>query len=183
VLLRLSADAFFNRVHDKIVAIPTRNLFVWSMQNIGEVRTRGLDFQLDASSALGRRGRISVNLAYTFQEASDISDRNSSDYGSQIPYIPWETFSATFQLVHRAFSLDYSLLFNGYRYVSAENIPQNMLPSWWISDAGLAWSPEAGRYKYRIKAGVTNLFDKDYVVIRSFPMPGRGFVISGAFNF
>lgn len=183
VLFRLSADAFFNRVHEKIVAIPTQNLFVWSMQNIGEVRTRGLDIQLDASAALGRRGKASVNLAYTYQEASDISDKNSSDYGNQIPYIPWETFSAMFQLVHRSFSIDYNLLFNGYRYVSSENIPQNLLPSWWISDAGLAWSPEAGRYKYRIKAGVTNLFDKDYVVIRSFPMPGRGFVISGAFNF
>ncbi|WP_367327750.1 TonB-dependent receptor [Lentimicrobium sp.] len=183
VLLRMSADAFFNRVHNKIVAIPTQNLFVWSMQNIGEVSTGGLDFQLDATAAMNRRSRISVNLAYTFQKASDISDKNSSVYGNQIPYIPYETFSAMFQFGYRAFSLDYNVLFNGYRYVSAENIPQNLLPSWWISDAGVAWNPEAGRYKYRIKAGVTNLFDKDYVVIRSFPMPGRGILVSGTFTF
>ena len=183
LLLRLNADVFFNRVYNKIVAIPTQNLFVWSMQNIGEVSTGGLDFQLDATAAMNRRSRISVNLAYTFQKASDISDKNSSVYGNQIPYIPYETFSAMFQFGYRAFSLDYNVLFNGYRYVSAENIPQNLLPSWWISDAGVAWNPEAGRYKYRIKAGVTNLFDKDYVVIRSFPMPGRGILVSGAFTF
>ena len=33
--LTLTADAYVNRVTDKIVAIPTKNLFVWSMVNLG----------------------------------------------------------------------------------------------------------------------------------------------------
>jgi vitamin B12 transporter len=34
---------YYNHITDKIVAIPTKNLFVWSIQNIGEVHASGLD--------------------------------------------------------------------------------------------------------------------------------------------
>jgi vitamin B12 transporter len=37
----LYTDVFTNRVKDKIVAVPTQNLFVWSMRNLGKVDIRG----------------------------------------------------------------------------------------------------------------------------------------------
>lgn len=183
VSLRLSADAFFNRVDDKIIAIPTQNLFVWSMRNIGKVRTKGIDLQAEARVTAAQHLQASVNINYTFQEAADVSDKNSNFYGNQIPYVPYETFSAMTQLSFRDFALDYNLLFNGFRYVSSENTRQNMLPSWWVSDAGFSWNPQYSRMKYSIKAGITNLFDEQYVVIKSFPMPGRGFLITGSVKF
>ena len=39
--LTLTVDAYMNRVTDKIVAIPTKNLFVWSMVNLGKVDIKG----------------------------------------------------------------------------------------------------------------------------------------------
>ena len=41
--LTFTADAYMNRVTDKIVAIPTKNLFVWSMVNLGKVNIKGMD--------------------------------------------------------------------------------------------------------------------------------------------
>ena len=33
----VTADAYYNKVKDKIIAIPTKNLFIWSMVNLGKV--------------------------------------------------------------------------------------------------------------------------------------------------
>lgn len=38
-----SADGFYNLIEDKIIAIPTKDLFNWSMQNIGKVNVIGYD--------------------------------------------------------------------------------------------------------------------------------------------
>lgn len=35
--LKISADAYYNRVKDKIVAVPA--MFVWKMSNVGKVET------------------------------------------------------------------------------------------------------------------------------------------------
>jgi len=44
VRLYIRSNLFFNRVNNKIVAIPTKNLFVWSMQNVANVNIFGGEF-------------------------------------------------------------------------------------------------------------------------------------------
>lgn len=43
---QFSADAYYNIVNDKIIAVPT--MFVWKMSNIGKVETIGTDLTLAA---------------------------------------------------------------------------------------------------------------------------------------
>jgi outer membrane receptor protein involved in Fe transport len=181
--IRLTADVFKNRISNKIIAVPTQNLFVWSMQNIGKVSTTGAEILIEGLFKAGEKTNISASLGYTWQEALDVSDKTSETYEHQIPYVPYETFSGRIQLGYQNLSLDYNILFNGFRYSAATNIHQNLLPSWWISDAGLSWNLPAKRFSYKLKAEITNLLDKEYVVIRSFPMPGRSFGFSAALNF
>ena len=41
--LSATVDAYYNKVTDKIIAYPTKNLAVWSMRNLGSVEIKGID--------------------------------------------------------------------------------------------------------------------------------------------
>ena len=174
----LKADVFYNYIKDKIVAVPTKNLFVWSMRNIGKVNVRGAELQYDIKTRPFGDISYSLSCNYTYQEATDVTDKNSSTYDQQIPYIPYETFSARASATYRSFSLNYNALYNGYRYVLGENIYENMLPSWWTSDVSVVWKIQRNHYSINFKGEISNLFNKQYEIIRSFPMPGRAYAFT-----
>ncbi|MDD2528459.1 MAG: TonB-dependent receptor [Lentimicrobiaceae bacterium] len=177
------ADLFINQVNNKIIAVPTQNLFVWSMRNIGQVQTKGIELQLDQHSEISKNLTLNLSVNFTYQQALDVSNESLSSYRQQIPYIPLETFSGMASIRYHAVSLNYSLLFNGFRYISAANTWENMLPGWWVSDVSLSWEKKATKLSYQVKAEATNLFNEQYVVIKSFPMPGRSFALALGLNF
>jgi vitamin B12 transporter len=172
-----SADVFHNAITDKILAIPTQNLFVWSMQNIGKVDVRGLELQLQGHFNPGSIFSAGFFTNYTLQRAIDVTRESASWYRHQIPYIPRESFSGGINFEYDNFSLGFNSLFNGHRYVLAENIHTNMLSSWWHHDVVAGYQLKAGKTLFRIRLEVNNLFDRQYEVIRGFPMPGRGFFV------
>ena len=177
-------DVFYNRIQDKIVAIPTKNLFVWSMQNVGMVETKGIELQSQLETKKFWSGfYFALNVNYTFQKATDITKEGSATYGSQIAYIPVETFSALASLNYKKLSLNYNVMFNGYRYVLGENIYENMIPGWWISDVSLLYSFSIRENDIKLKAEVSNIFNNQYDVIRSFPMPGRAIYLTFIFKY
>src|SRR5690606_9009599 len=45
--LGFQSTQYLNLVNNKILAIPTKNLFVWSMQNVGRVLNYGADLDLN----------------------------------------------------------------------------------------------------------------------------------------
>ncbi len=170
------SDVFYNKVSDKIVAIPTKNLFVWSMHNIGKVNIKGLELQTRfQTKPVFKNFRFNFSCNYTYQEAIDVTDKISVTYKHQIPYIPFETFSAMSSFNYKKFSLNFNALFNGYRYVLGENIYQNMIPSWWVCDVSAVYDFSFKKYTFKMKGEINNLFDTHYEVIRSFPMPGRSY--------
>jgi len=176
--LSFKVDGFYNRVSDKIVAIPTKNLFVWSMTNIGKVDCRGTELQFQFQTKPLAKIRYSFLCNYSYQEAMDVTDSQSSTYNQQIPYIPFETFSANISANIKQFTLTYSSLFNGFRYVLGENSYDNMLHGWWVSDVTALYDYKIKKNTLRLKAEANNLFDLQYEVIKNFPMPGRSFFVT-----
>lgn len=170
-----STDIFHNAVKDKILAIPTQNLFVWSMRNIGKVDIRGMELQIQGQYFPGNDVSAGFFANYTLQRAIDITRDDASWYRHQIPYIPRESFSGGMDFEYDNFSLGFNSLFNGHRYVLAENIYQNMLPSWWHHDVIAGYQFDAGKTVFQVRFEVNNLLNRQYEVIRSFPMPGRGY--------
>lgn len=175
----LSTDVFYNKVTDKIVAVPTKNLFVWSMRNLGVVDIRGFELKAEiATLPLWGKFIFSASSNYTYQRALDVTDINSPTYKHQIPYVPVETFATKSTISYKNISIGYSLLFNGFRYALGENITDNLVPSWWVSDLTLLYNKEFNRHRLGVKGEISNLFNEQYEVIKSFPMPGRGFSIT-----
>jgi len=180
--LSFKADFYFNKVEDKIVAVPTKNLFVWSMLNIGEVNVRGMEFQTQFRVQPVTHTYLSLISNYTLQNAWDVTLPGSDTYQQQIPYIPVETFSALLSLRHKSLTMGYNSMFNGFRYVLGENTYENMIPSYWISDMTLMYDIQMKKHNLNVKGEVRNLYNTQYEVIRGFPMPGRAYYLTMTFT-
>ena len=92
--LEFQADAYYNEVTDKIVAMPTSNQFRWTMVNLGYVEMRGVDVALQTEWHLLKDLKANLRVNYTYEKAQDFTDAKSDYYGGQIPYIPWHSGSA-----------------------------------------------------------------------------------------
>lgn len=171
-------DAFHSRVRDKIIAVPTKNLFVWSMRNIGRVYSTGLEASLSARIPLGSEMLLTQHFNYTFQHATDQSSPSSPSYGQQIQYLPVHAFNGYAQLSSGKLWAALSYYFNSERYFLPENLPMNRLPAWSTFDFILGYDTRGFGIPMSFKAETTNLLNHQYEIIRSFPMPGRALMIT-----
>ena len=172
----IQTDVYYNRVTDKIIAMPSANLFRWTMMNLGEVRIQGLetDVQIGWQQDFWQAG---LGIAYTYQDAVDITP-GSTVYGHQIPYISKHSGSLTASAGYGPWRLHYSFIYTGERYSQKANIPVNHVQPWYTSDLALSRNLPFKAIDLEISIEVNNLFNQYYDVILNFPMPGRSFRLS-----
>ena len=168
----VQADAYYNRVIDKIVAMPSSNLFRWTMMNLGEVEIKGIELNTDSKFDLPKEVKLNLGLNYTYQKAIDITPEGST-YGDQIPYTPIHSGTVTAFLGWREWDLHYSFIYTGERYSQKANIPVNYVQPWYTHDLALGWEGNLFKNNVRLSAEINNLFNQYYDVILNFPMPGR----------
>ena len=206
-LLSVTADAYHNRVHDKIIAIPTKNIFVWSMVNLGEVAITGADVSVESSFVLGTGFALVMAGTYSYQRALDVTDAGSGTYKHQIPYTPRISGSVRAGLTTPWAEVAYSAIWSGKRYSSGENFAENRLPGY--SDQGISVTRDFGGVanenrkkndsdnarpskrvfssettpRFSIRGEINNIFDEQYAVVRWYPMPGRNYRIAVSVKF
>ncbi|MCI2082253.1 MAG: TonB-dependent receptor plug domain-containing protein [Bacteroidales bacterium] len=172
--LDVAVDGYFNKVKDKIIAMPASNQFQWTMVNLGYVEIRGTDVAASCRLQFGGLG-ATLHLNYTFQKAQDFTDKSSSYYGGQIPYVPWDSGSAVLSAEYGYWSLNYSFIYTGERYDSSANIPENYELPWYTNDISVSRTVNIGRSELYATLEVNNLLDQQYEVVQCYPMPGRNF--------
>lgn len=173
--LRLSSDAYYNRVKDKIVAYPKGQQFRWTMLNLGLVDIRGVDVTALLTVNPLRDLYVTLRAQYTFQRAIDITSPSDNYYRDQIPYIPRHSGAAVANAQWRGWGLNYSWIYVGERYNQQENIRYNYTQPWYTSDVSLSKDFTLGRVKLRALAEINNLLSQDYDVILNYPMPKRNY--------
>ena len=199
-------DAYYNTVHDKIVAYPKGQQFRWTMLNLGKVHIKGIDVEAEADFKIGKDLVATARVQYTYQDARDVTDPSDSYYNDQIPYIPWHSGSAIVGLSYKNWDLNYSFIYAGERYDEQENIIYNHMEPWYTSDLSIRYQFKvqsskskaqsskskaqsskskaqsskfkAQSIKFIVQAEVNNVFDQDYEVIVNYPMPGRNYAIT-----
>lgn len=176
--LSATIDGYYNKITDKIIAYPTKNLAVWSMRNLGSVEIKGID--ATASIALQPWENIRINLSgnYTYQRALDVTnpDLDSEEgrtYKHQIAYTPRVSGSGQAGIETPWINLSYSFLFSGKRYQQGENIAENRLDSYSDHSISASRSFKIMQTNTSVSVEVLNIADKNYEIIRNFPMPGR----------
>ena len=176
-----TVDAYYNDVTDKIVAFPST--YVWKMANFGKVKIKGIDVTL-ATEVPIYNNKVSAILmgAYTFQESLDKLEASAS-YNKQLPYTPKHSGNASLLIRNPWVNLGYSVLFQGERWSSSQQTAQYKLKAY--SEHTLTLSRE---FRFRscqlnLSGSIHNLFDKQYEIVKYYPMPGRSFSLIGTINF
>lgn len=173
--LELTFDLYQNNTIDKIIAIPTKNLFNWSIQNIGESRSRGIDFNLLFSKKVNKLF-FTFSVGQSINSSIDLTNPLNGNYGHQIPYIPKYTGIYNVNTKLNKSSLTLNILHSGIRYSLKENINQNVLPSFTDFGININHNIKINKHHLRLSLVANNILNKNYSIIKSFPMPGRHYL-------
>lgn len=173
----LTADAYYNRVADKIIAVPGQNLFMWTMLNVGKTNIYGLDLTATIQQHWNSDWQSLLRLAYTLQQATDVSNPSATNYKDELPYTPRHSGAAFAGTSYRQWSIGWNSLLTGRRYVLGDNHPANQVKGWMIHDLSLRRNFAINKKTAGIGLYVNNVFNTPYDVIRYYPMPGRHYAI------
>ncbi len=172
-VFNITSDIYKIWITDKIVAIPGTNLFRWTMYNLGEVETNGIETNVTTSGQISSNFNYTAIVTYTFQESLDVTPGGNS-FRQQIPYVPKHSGGFSLMMDYRDLALNYSFIYTGVRYSQKANIASNYLQPWYTHDMSITYDlPFLRKNPLKMGLEVNNLFDQQYAVIKNFPMPGR----------
>ena len=174
VYLSASLDGYFNMVKDKIVAFPSHNLFSWTMLNYGEVWIAGAELNANLEYQFVKNYYLRFNGNGTYQKAVDRTDPNGKTFNHQIPYTPLWSGSTSLGLETPWLTITYAVILCGKRYALGENIPANEVPRYVDHSITLSHEFDIRQSKLGLKVELLNLANKNYLIIRNYPMQGFG---------
>lgn len=170
--LHLALDAYYNRIEDKIVAIPMKSQFRWSMVNFGLVKSLGLSATAGYDRTWGRFS-LNANANYTCQRDRDYSSPHDPEYRNTIPYSPLHSASLIVDLGYDGWSLCTSWLYTGDRFALISNNRDDLLGAWQTVDLKLNKRFRIRRHSVQATIECNNLCDSRHEVVKRYPMPGR----------
>lgn len=177
----ISADGYKNKVDDKIVAFPTMNIF--KMRNYGKVDMSGLDVNTRMNVNLSEKLLLEFTGNYSYQKVIDVTDETSKNYKDQIPYTPRHYGSGAISLENPWVNIAYTLIVSGKRYALDQNIRDNEIESYVDHSISLNKSFDINKNNLRIQLNLINLSNKNYEIIKFYPMSGRSFTLSANYRF
>ena len=178
--LHISVDAYYNRVNDKIVAVPT--MFVWKMSNVGKVETIGVDVNIGSELTLADGYRLYLTGAYNFMQAEDITDRDNKLWRNQIAYTPKHSGSGSVTLELPWLNLTYKVVYASERYRMPQNSADNRIEPYTDNSLSVSRIFRWKKQSLRIQLDALNLGNKNYEIVRFYPMPGRNYKIALTYN-
>ena len=170
--LHLALDAYYNRIEDKIVAIPMKSQFRWSMVNFGLVKSLGLSATAGYDRTWGKFS-ASASANYTCQRDRDYSSPHDPEYRNTIPYSPLHSASLIVDLGYDGWSLCTSWLYTGDRFALISNNRDDLLGAWQTVDLKLNKRFRIRRHYVQATVECNNLCDSRHEVVKRYPMPGR----------
>ena len=167
----LTADGYIHRVTDKIVAMP--GVYVWKMQNYGKVNIAGLDATLGARWAVTQSVALRLDAAYTYQHAIDKTAETHVGYNCQLPYTPRHSGNLAATVETPWVCASWNMQAMGERYAMASTTPENLIDGFTAHDINLWHEFTIRNTALRLQLSVCNIADRQYDIIRYYPMPGR----------
>jgi vitamin B12 transporter len=165
-----TADGYYNNVTNKIVALPSQNIAIASIINLGKVNIEGVEIGVKTQTRQvnGWRGSLSVN--YTYQNSVD------SATNMQIPYTPHSSLALNAGVDYHHAGLYYNQVVSSSRYY-LEDI-NSQIGGYSEGDLSFIYKFSISSESAIFSAHVNNLFNQPYQIVRSFPMPGRSYLFS-----
>lgn len=175
----LQVDIYQNSIENRIVCLPMKGTYTWSMMNYGKTFCQGLNGTASARYSLGD---WSVSLLTSLTWQKDLNRTNPEDedtYNKPICYSPRLSYGLTGIIGWRDVTLTISDLHVGERMWSYAD-PEDVLKPYNNIDMKLTvpYNIRYGNGKHvstSLCLEVNDLLDKQYEHIPRYPMPGRNF--------
>ena len=177
----VSADVYYNKVRDKIVALPT--MYIWRMINFGRADIWGLDVAAFAEVNLSHNFSLKADANYSFQYAVDVTDRSAKNYRHQLPYTPRHSGNSSLTLQNPFVNVSYMLTVVGERYMLPQNNAANRMRGYAEHSFSLNRRFSFDGFGLLLQAQLLNVGNEHYEVIRNYPMPGFSWRTSVRFEF
>lgn len=181
-LAELTADGYYNRIDDRISAIPY-NLYVWRTENIGQTNVGGADVVLRAEYAPARRHSLLLSANYSWQRGADRTRRESQSFGKQPAYMPQHALTASLAYENPWVNLSAAVTAVSERWSTNEHVAGTRLAPYHEWSFGLYRQFDLGECRLLLRADLRNAFDRQYEVVRRYPMPGRSYRLSASVTF
>jgi len=166
--LSFSADAYYNKVENKIVAIPLSSLALWSVQNYGKVDIKGIDINATAHIRLSSGFLAEISGNYTQQEALN-------EKKQMLRYTPRHFATALATLKTPWIDLNYNLIYRGNCYYNETQQPEYLVKQYVDQDFSITKTILYKNYRLHVSAECLNGTNLQYEVVHGYPMPGRSF--------
>lgn len=165
-------DAYINLIENRIVCLPLKGTYSWSMMNYGKTYCRGLNANVSGSFT-PYDWIFTLTGSLTWQRDLNRTDPESQSYNKPICYSPTLSYGLTGIVGWRWFTLTISNLHVGERmwsYADPEdvlepynNVDMKFTATWRMLSASLE---------------INDLLDIQYEHVPRYPMPGRSFTFS-----
>lgn len=181
-MLAITADAYYNKVSNRIVSVPY-NLFIWRTVNMGDVRSTGIDLVIESRWKPHTSHLLILSGNYSYQYAQDRTTPGSDTYGNQLAYTPLHHGAASLAWENPWLSVVAHATFASERWSTNEHLPTTQLPGYAEWGLGLYHTFCLKNLRIEGRADLINAFNHHYEIVRRYPMPGRAYRISCAFSF
>ena len=171
------ADVYQNKIENRIVCLPLKGTYTWSMMNYGYTFCRGLN-----ATAQGRYQTddwfFSLLASLTWQRDLNRTDPDDADtYDKPICYSPTLSSGITSVVGWRHLQLSTSYLYVGERMWSYAD-PDDVLKPYHNIDMKLTYSRLMNKTNWSVCLEVCDLLDEQYEHIPRYPMPGRNYKLT-----
>ena len=117
----------------------------------------------------------------TLQSVENKTNQESPNYGKQIAYYPKYTSGASLSYENPFVNLGIHFVAVASRWATNEHIESTKINGYQESGVTLWRNFTIGAHHFSLRADLKNIFDKQYEIVRLYPMPGRSFQVS--FNY
>ena len=175
--VQLTADAYLNLVRDKIMAVPV-NMFIWRCINLGRTRVWGLDATARTVWHINGRHTLTATGNYSLQRATNRTNEASPYYGYQLAYVPLSSGGAAVSWENPWVNLSLHGEGTSQRYTTNEHYDGTRLAGYFEWTASAYRVLRFSRHTLELRADLKNLFDRQYEVVKLYPMPGRSYMFT-----
>lgn len=180
----IQISGYYHTISNMILAIPTKNLFVWSIQNIGKNQILGSDAILSFSWKMNPSWNTQLTTNYAYQQSLDVSNPTSPTYRNQIAYVPEHLINVDWTLNFKGIGIRFSTFTSSSRYSLNENIASNRLEGFTTYDVSLFSNFKLdANNRIRLQLTLKNFTNEHYAYVRNYVMPGSNFIISFRYAF
>ena len=177
----VQADIYRNKIENRIVCLPLKGTYTWSMMNYGKTFCRGLNATLKGHYHT-KQWNFSLLSSITWQRDVDRTDPTDEDmYDKPICYSPTFSSGITGIAGWRSLQFTTSYLYVGERMWSKAD-SEDILEPYHNIDMKLSYTHDIKKVSLGLCLEVCDVLDIQYEHIPRYPIPGRNYKITLSFG-